>query len=257
MTALPDSPPPRTAADKGAAPNAAYVAFHRPRFEFLLEVLERHARGASGGSRGTNRPRVLDVGRSLFTTMAAQRFDVAVDSLGLEPPADLVTGRHHGFDLNDAAARERWPQGIGPYDVVVFAEVVEHLRVPPEGPLAFLRSVLAPGGLLVVQTPNAASLGKRVKLALGYNPFERLRDDSSNPGHYREYTLGELTEMLGRTGFAVEETYRRYYFDARFARHETGTEPPRQVSGALRNLAYRLLPPWLREGITIVARKTR
>jgi SAM-dependent methyltransferase len=237
----------RTAHEKDAEPNAAYVAFHRPRFDFLLRLLERH--------RPHDRPRVLDVGRSLFTTMAADRLRVPIDSLGLEPPADLATGRHHAFDLNDAIARDRWPAEVGPYDVVVFAEVIEHLHVPPEAALDFLRSVLVPGGLLIVQTPNAASLGKRVKLALGVNPFERLRADPSNPGHYREYTLRELADMLLRTGFRVEDMHRRYYFDARYARHETGSEPPRLFSGALRNVANRLLPPWLREGITIVARR--
>jgi len=31
-----------------------------------------------------------------------------------------------------------------------------------------------------------------------------------NPGHYREYTLDELTDILVGAGFEVTETYWRY-----------------------------------------------
>ena len=47
----------------------------------------------------------------------------------------------------------------------------------------------------------------------------------------------------------------KHYFDVRYARHERGDEPPRQIAGALKNALYRLLPASLREGITILARR--
>jgi SAM-dependent methyltransferase len=198
---------------------------------------------------------ILDVGRSSLTTMMAEEFQVRVDSLGLEPGTELSTGQHHSFDLNKTDRRECWPVGLGPYDVVVFAEVVEHLYTAPELVLEFLWSLLVPEGLLILQTPNAASLGKRVKLAFGVNPFERFRADKSNPGHYREYTLVELVDALGGARFTVYKSYRKFYFDARFAHHDEGNEPPNVVAGAVRNVLYRILPPPLREGITILARR--
>jgi hypothetical protein len=123
------------------------------------------------------------------------------------------------------------------------------------GARASLGELLEPGGLLILQTPNAASLGKRVKLALGLNPFDGIRTDRLNPGHYREYTLRELIDILRRSGFLIDSVYQQYYFDMRFARHETGTETPRRITGAIRNVAYRLLPPSMRESVTIVTRK--
>ena len=235
-----------TASSEERRPNLQYLAFHRPRFAFLIALLRRRT--------GVERSRVLDVGRSPLTMMIADELNLQVDSLGLEPDERLPTGLHYAFDLNDTQDPTRWRSGLGPYDVVVFAEVMEHLYTAPELVLTYLRHLLVPGGLLVLQTPNAASLSKRVKLACGVNPFERIRADRSNPGHYREYTLRELLEVLRAAGFVPEEVQRRYYFDVRFARHERGDETPSLIAGAIRNLVYRCLPPSLREGITILAR---
>jgi SAM-dependent methyltransferase len=235
-----------TASQKDSRPNEGYLAFHRPRFAFLVDLLRRRVAGA--------RPRILDIGRSPLTTLIAEALGVRVDSLGLEPDEELATGRHVAFDLNDTHDPARWRRDLGPYDVIVFAEVIEHLYTAPEVVLAFLRDLLVPGGSLLLQTPNAASLGKRVKLARGMQPFERIRVDRSNPGHYREYTASELVEILESAGFAAEEVHRRYYFDARYARHLDGREPPNLVGGTVRNVVHRCLPPALREGITVVAR---
>ena len=235
-----------TALQKDTRPNPGYIRFHRPRFSFVLQVL-RPALNA--------RSRVLDIGRSHLTSLIGEQFGVCVDSMGLEPDQQLSTGPHYSFDLNDVPYRDRWRSGLGPYDVIVFAEVIEHLYTAPELVLEFLAHLLRPGGLLVLQTPNAASIGKRIKLALGTNPFEKIRGDRLNPGHFREYTLRELVELLQSTGFSIEKTHRKYYFDARFARHDRGGEKPRWLGGTIRNVVYRVLPPSWREGITIIAKK--
>ncbi len=232
--------------------NPGYLAFHRPRFELLLKVVGQEVQG---------RPRVLDVGPSPFTAMLRETLGAPVDTLGLEaerPSADAEhdRGHHLRFNLNDAQYRERWRLDFGRYDLIVFAEVIEHLFTAPELVLAYLRELLVPGGQLLLQTPNAASLRKRIKLALGSNPFERIRLDPSNPGHYREYTAHELGQILADAGFTVRKSWSRFYFDARYARHERGTEPPNFLRGTVLNLANRALPPFLREGITILAART-
>jgi 2-polyprenyl-3-methyl-5-hydroxy-6-metoxy-1,4-benzoquinol methylase len=228
--------------------NPAYVAFHRPRFRFLLDAVRPHV--ARPGCR------VLDVGASQLTALLGAELGLRVDSLGLEPDRQVGAVRHYRFDLNDAQHRERWRTDLGPYDVIVFAEVLEHLYTAPELVLGYLRERLAPGGLLLVQTPNAVALRKRARLLLGTHPYERIRVDRENPGHFREYTAGELRELLTGAGFAIERVWLKYYFDARYARHERGDERPSPLVGAVKNAIYRLLPGQLREGITIVARNT-
>ncbi len=200
--------------------------------------------------------RFLDVGASSLTSLLTSELKVSVDSLGLEADHQTNDVRHYQFDLNEAQRREHWRTDLGPYDVIVFAEVIEHLYTAPELVLAYLKELLKPKGVLVVQTPNAVALRKRAKMLLGMNPFERIRADRSNPGHFREYTRPELVGILQQAGFTIDSVQMKYYFDARYADHEIGNEPARPIGGAIRNAFYRLLPGSLQEGITIVARKT-
>ena len=60
---------------------------------------------------------------------------------------------------------------------------------------------------------------------------------------------------LGRQ--LVVDLDRRFYFDARHADHaaDGGAGTSRPLIGALKNVVYSLLPPFLREGITLVLRK--
>jgi hypothetical protein len=138
------------------------------------------------------------------------------------------------------------------------AEVLEHLYTAPRLVLDFVRRLLVAGGCLVLQTPNAASLPKRLKLLFGRNPFEMIRTDPQNPGHFREYTRKELQSLAAISGFRIEDCAMSFYFDARFAHHESGETAGRQsILGSVKNVTYRLLPSPLREGITMVWRSPK
>ena len=250
-------------------PQDGYRAFHAPRYRYLLKVVERHLPAGNNG--------VLDVGLSPFTEILRPKLGRPIDTLGLEPrgrepfsisayghdqepklkKAPDPQSRHFQFDL-DALGDPRAPRPALPrYGVIVFAEVIEHLHTSPLLSLVFFREHLMDGGILVVQTPNAASLGKRVKLLAGMNPYEMIREDRSNPGHFREYTARELRRLAARAGFVVVNLDRQFYFDARHADHaeDGGAGASRPLIGALKNVVYPLLPPFLREGITLVLRK--
>jgi 2-polyprenyl-3-methyl-5-hydroxy-6-metoxy-1,4-benzoquinol methylase len=129
--------------------------------------------------------------------------------------------------------------------VIVCAEVIEHLHVPAEGILRALAGGLVAGGHVVLQTPNATALPKRVRMLFGRNPYEPIRAESTNPGHFHEYTLGELRQAVEAAGLEVERLITANYFD----------------HGSRKNRAYRalggVLPGTLREGITILARRSR
>jgi 2-polyprenyl-3-methyl-5-hydroxy-6-metoxy-1,4-benzoquinol methylase len=228
--------------------NPGYLAFHAPRYAFVAQLVRDQARAPG--------IRILDVGPSPLTAMIAGQTGASVDSLGLEPDGPSPSGRHYRFNLNDTQDRDRWRLVLGPYDIIVAAEVLEHLHTAPELVLAYLRQLLGPRGLLIVQTPNAAALWKRRMLLGGRNPYQRIRVDATDPGHFREYTRAELGQILKETGFAVEQTWMKFYVDARFERHVTGLEPPARAKGFLKNIVYRLLPGPLREGITVMARRT-
>ena len=227
------------------AESRAYLEVHARRYAALLDTIAPllapiRARSPEAAVR------ILDVGPGYQTELLRRRFPGAfVNTLGFEDTrlAARAGEDHYPFDLNDAQTPESCPP-LPEQDLVVLAEVLEHLHTSPVLVLRFLRSVLAGGGLLVIQTPNACALNRRLKMLLGRNPMEPIRESRTNPGHFHEYTVAELGDAAGRSGFTVETLRVANYFDGGSWKHE-----------AFNGLSV-LLPPRLREGITAVLRKT-
>lgn len=191
-------------------------------------------------------PRVLDVGPSYESELLRRLPGAVVDTLGFGgerfPPRERE--RHVAFDLRDAERRDAWPE-LDEYDLVVCAEVIEHLPVSPVPALRFLGAALRPGGWLVLQTPNAARIGNRLRLLVGRNPFEPLREDSADPGHVREYTVEELLALGRAAGLETGGWLTGNYF-------ATGSLP-NAVLGRLEPI----VPRRLRMGITAWLRRPR
>lgn len=206
-----------------------YLRYHRRRFRLLCDLVAARAPR-----------RVLDVGPNLQTRLFREELPgTLVDTLGffhpLTPPRDGE--EHFEIDLNEAAwGRAR--RGDGGHDVVVMAEVIEHLHAPPGRVLGYLAGWLRPGGALIVQTPNAVALHKRVRMLAGRTPFEPIRDSRENPGHFHEYTAAELLEAARDAGLAPAGLLTANYFGE-----------ARGANGVYAVLG-RVLPPSLRHGIT-------
>lgn len=223
-----------------------YQAFHAPRYAFVLDVLDRH--GIAAGTR------LLDIGPSRLSDLIHQRFGCPVDSLGFGPDGQSPRGRHFEFDLNKSQYGGDWRSDVRGYDVVVMAEVIEHLHTAPHLVLRFVRSLMVDGGLLLLQTPNAAGLTKRLKLLFGRNPYDLIREDPSDPGHFREYTRAELGRLADQSGFRLARTRTGCYFDMRFGLHTPEGNRPKPVLGSIKNVVYRALPAAWRYGITMELR---
>jgi hypothetical protein len=152
--------------------------------------------------------RLLDVGPSFQTRLFERMFgpELHIDTFGFTDPKfpPPPGGVHIAYDLNDSVDETSWPK-VEPYHLITFFEVIEHLYTSPTQVLRCLRSLLRPGGLLAVSTPNALALQNRLKLLLGHHPFERIRENRGNPGHFRESTLRELQEMGAAAGLETIE----------------------------------------------------
>jgi SAM-dependent methyltransferase len=227
-------------------PGDGYTAFHAPRYASLLSLLDRYV---------TRETRLLDIGRSRLTELIHDRYGIPVDALGFVGNEPSPEGRNFWFDLNLAVYRHEWRADLPTYDVIVIAEVIEHLRTPPQFVLEFLRTLLAPAGRLIVQTPNAVALHKRLEMLGGRNPFEQIRAQADDPGHFREYTRREMCDMLRAAGYDVELWYSADYLDYRYVRHvDHGEVAAMSRAGTVLNWIYRATPPNLRPGQTVVAR---
>ena len=238
----------RRRAVRAAVDGDVYAMLHAPRYAELLALLDDYVQADS---------RVLDIGRSRLTGLIKDTFGVAVDSLGFAKNGPTAEGTNYWYDLNLAQHEDKWRRDIPAYDVVVMAEVIEHLYTAPLLVLRFLRTIVADGGVLVVQTPNATALHKRAKMLVGRHPFEKIREDITNPGHFREYTRRELESVAREAGFDVERWMAKSYFDYRYvaALHGTPDNHKLRAAGTLLNAAYVAVPPRLRPGQTLVLRK--
>ncbi len=92
------------------------------------------------------------------------------------------------------------PSIDGPFDAIVYGDVLEHLR-DPLAALVGLDRALAATGIVVVSVPNVAHLWVRLSLLAG-------RFDYGDRGildrtHLRFFTRRTLLELLARAGLAV------------------------------------------------------
>jgi SAM-dependent methyltransferase len=162
--------------------------------------------------------RLLDIGPHFLTELLRRCYpDAVLNTLGHRSPRCYRAeygGEHLYFDLNDTQYPERCP-AFAEHDVVVMAEVIEHLYTAPELVLGYVRRLVKPGGFLVLQTPNAAVLHKRIALLRGSNPYQRIGLSRENPGHFREYTLNELRVYGGKAELDVDRWELEDYFGAR------------------------------------------
>jgi Methyltransferase domain len=220
-----------------------YLYLHGERYAVLLDGLRAVL---SGGGSGDGR-RALDIGPSFQTALIREVFpDLRVDTAGFRSGlAEPRKGeRHVDFDLNLAGDVDRRPQ-LGPYDAIILAEVIEHLIVSPRELFECIGGWLAPTGVLIVQTPNLLALHKRARMLVGRNPLGEAASVAAaahNPGHFREYTLGELAEVASAAGLAVDSASIRNYF-----RHRS---PGRRAYDRI----SAVLPAGTRQGITLYLR---
>ena len=105
----------------------------------------------------------------------------------------------------DAFARGDLEQGIPPevgtgFDVVIAADVLEHLR-RPERLLADISKVLAPGGRVILSVPNFGHWYPRLRALSG--TFDYDQRGILDRTHYRFFTRKSLDRLVVNAGFEV------------------------------------------------------
>lgn len=175
--------------DTSGSSSAGAVADH------LMAIIERHLPEAA--------PRhVLDYGAGGGGFLLSVR-GRGWKASGLEPGRrGLAACRAAGLDMVDRP--EALPDAT--FGLVTFHHVFEHLEAPG-AVLETVRRVLAPGGRLFIEVPNAAALRARLALPWLTRRFaidERYR---AFPIHLAYYTRDTLTRVLAAAGWEVEHSF--------------------------------------------------
>lgn len=119
----------------------------------------------------------------------------------------------------------------GSFDVVVCADILEHLPEPAAA-LTSLAALCRPGGAVVISVPNVANWQARLRLLRGVWRYEDV--GLFDRGHLRFFTRRTLLELVGGCGLDAD-----------------GCVPARQPALAVQLPAVARLPPPLR---TLVAK---
>lgn len=181
-----------------------YYAQHKERIYKTLQVLP------TGGVD------VLDIGcEPGYMPIALKAMDYNVTAGGVNLIKDFknrmdrfqITIDVYNVDIDDL------PYSNGQYDVVIFSEVIEHLFYGVPHALNEINRVLKEGGSLILTTPNLARLVNRIRLSFGKSvnpaiyggkPFFQ-RDIYKR--HNREYTFGELVQLLENANFKIDKYF--------------------------------------------------
>jgi 2-polyprenyl-3-methyl-5-hydroxy-6-metoxy-1,4-benzoquinol methylase len=165
---------------------AALGAKIAPATTRAADRLVRHAPAPFGSQR------LLDVGCSNGGYLALMR-ELGWDTAGIEPDEGAVAqARSRGLSVRRGVITDLTPEIDGTFDYITLGHVLEHVH-DPVAALGAVRSVLAPGGIVWIATPNLRSLNHRV--------FGRHWRALDPPRHLVLFTPGSLTALVRQVGF--------------------------------------------------------
>lgn len=152
--------------------------------------------------------RVLDVGGATgYVAKVLTRSGCEVVGVELDPEAakkaeehceKVIVGNVETMDLDAELGRDS-------FDVIIFGDVLEHLRDPP-ATLARLKPFLRQEGYVVASIPNIAH--GSVRLALMQGKFEYRSLGLLDDTHLHFFTRDSVEELFQEAGFMVGELRR-------------------------------------------------
>ena len=146
--------------------------------------------------------RVLDVGCGTGSISVLIRDIRKASVLGIEPNATRVqAARARGLAVIEGVLSMESARDLGPFDAIVFADVLEHL-VDPAEVLSVAAPLLRSGGRIVASVPNVAHWSVRMDLLRGQFDYREI--GIMDATHLRWFTRKTLTRLFESIGFRIE-----------------------------------------------------
>jgi 2-polyprenyl-6-hydroxyphenyl methylase/3-demethylubiquinone-9 3-methyltransferase len=186
-------------------PKGSSAMLHRlnpVRLGFVRTAIDTHWAADSRGIRPLAGKRALDVGcgAGLLCEPLA-RLGAAVTGVdAAQENVSVAVAHARGGGLSiDYRCGDVAELGLGGFDLVTSMEVIEHVA-DKAAFLAALKAALAPGGLLILSTPNRTARSKLLMVEAA----ERLGMVPRGTHHWDDFvTPEELRELLAGAGLAM------------------------------------------------------
>ncbi|MCA8989685.1 MAG: class I SAM-dependent methyltransferase [Planctomycetaceae bacterium] len=145
--------------------------------------------------------RVLDVGCGTGALGEYLQIQLQATVVGVEPNAERTArARERGIEAHEGYLAESMLDDLGLFDVVIFADVLEHCANPGDL-LRLALKFLKPEGRIVISVPNVAHWSIRNELLWGHFDYEELGIQDAT--HLRWFTRESLTRFVQNVGFRV------------------------------------------------------
>ena len=188
---------------------------------------------------GAARARVLDVGCGTASLAQVVQEISMSHVVGVEPDASRVSlARRRGIEVHHGYLTDELVAALGTFDVVIFADVLEHIPDPHRAVLT-ARNAIKTGGKMLVSVPNIAHWSVRLSLLQGR--FEYAPCGIMDATHLRWFTRATIVSFLQRLGFDVIEV--RFTIGAGLPVYSTQM-PWRWLSGPRRRSILRNMVRW-------------
>jgi len=197
--------------------------------------------------------RVLDVGCGTGSLTLIVNHEKGNRVLALEPDADRAEeARRRGIDIHCRELDAAFLREHGPFDAMIFADVLEHLP-SPGGVLELAASGLAPDGLIFISVPNVAHWSVRGNLLLGRFEYEPV--GIMDATHLRWFTEKSLRRFIKRAGLDIVSVKAAAGVNLPVYNRFILRRVPYRLRKPVVRLATRLMPRLFGSQFVVVARK--
>lgn len=218
-----------------------YLINHKERYLNDLKFIEKHYESGP----------ILEVGGHPFHfTYFLTKLDYDVVSVDIDPSrAEAIIDKNGLNVVKCNIEAEKLPFEDETFQLVLFNEIFEHLRINPIATLKEVNRVIKPGGIMMLTTPNLYALHTVVNYLIGRGirqPFKQFNSLNTlgHMGHIREYSVKEVEVFLNNTGYKVLYVkYRAYKYYIK------------GIWGKMANLAYIFTPPCFSPYFIIISKK--
>lgn len=143
---------------------------------------------------------VLDVGcYDGYITQAIEKNNNVVYAMDLASEV-LLLAKKKKLEVIVGNAEISFPFVNGFFDAIFAGEVIEHM-FDLEQFFSEAKRVLKANGVIVLTTPNVASLGRRLLLLFGKNPYLEVSYAVGEAGHVKYFLKDTLLSTLEENGF--------------------------------------------------------